>query len=407
MAINHKEADRVPIDFGSMHSSGMSMIAYNELRKEMGINGKLARMHDFIQQLAIPEQEVLDKFNVDVVDADRVFLKDDNEWREWELNDGSKCLVPKFFNIEITEDNTVYLKNDEGIRLGRKPASSLYIDQCWRPWEKMEKIPDIVTPEDLDRELWATPSPEFSKDIFDDKNYEVFVKNIKDLYDNTDYGIVLNVGCGIFEKGTYLRNFENFLVDIYTDKKGVLRMYDVLLEKYLRILERVIKGVGQYVDVMVFGGEDLGSNLAPFISPDKFVEIFKPIYSKLYGYVHDNCDAKVFIHSCGAIFKLIPHFIDAGVNIFNPVQTEATDMEPEKLKKEYGKDCTFWGGGADAKLTLRHGTPKEVKEDVKRRMEVFAKGGGFVFCQIHNILTGVPPKNVFAMMEAVMEYGGY
>jgi uroporphyrinogen decarboxylase len=407
LALNHKESDRIPIDFGAFRSSGIAAIAYNRLRKKLGVNSKLPRMYDFIQQLAFPEKEIMDMFHVDVIDAAQSFLKEDSNWRNWTLDDGSKCLIPKNLNIEIDKDQNVYLKNNEGITLGKKPKSSLYVDQSWRPYESLNKIPEKVTDEDVVREMWSTPGPEWTLDIYDDNQYGKFIDNIKTLYEDTDYAIILTVGCNLFEKGTYLRNFENFLVDIYIDKKGVERLHAKLMERYMKLLDRVIKGVGDYVDVLAFGGDDLGSNDSGFMSPDIFRELFKPKYKKMWDFVHDNSNCKVFLHSCGSIYEYIPDLIDAGVDILNPVQTNAANMEPEKLKREFGKYVTFWGGGVDTRNVLPSKSPDEVKEDVKKRIEIFGRGGGFVFNQIHNILADVPPENVIAMLEAAYEYGQY
>jgi len=407
LAINHKEADRVPIDLGGMRSTGIATIAYDRLRKRLGINKGLAKMYDFIQQLAFPEKEIRDMFHIDTIDAAQAFLKDDGDWRQWTLNNATKCLIPKYLDIEIGEDLTVYLKDKNGFVLGKKPKTSLYVDQVYWVYKNLPKIPETIKDEDLNKEMWSIPDPEWSLNIFNDEQYEIFIRNIKELYEDTDYAILLMVGCNLFEKGTFLRGFENFLCDIYTDKKGVERLHAKLLEKYLILLDRVIKGVGEYVDILVFGGDDLGSSQAGWMSPDIFKDLFKPKYKKMWDFVHDNSDCKVFFHSCGSIYECIPHLIDAGVDILNPVQTTAANMEPERLKKEFGKYVTFWGGGCNTRDILPNKSPKEVKEDVKKRMDVFCSGGGYVFNQIHNVLADVPPENVIAMLEAAYEFGFY
>ncbi len=407
LAINHKEADRVPIDLGGMRSTGISTIAYNRLRKKLIINKGIAKMYDFIQQLAFPEKEIRDVFHIDTIDAAQAFLKNDDDWKQWTLNNGTKCLIPKYLDIEIEKDLTVYLKDKNGFVLGKKPKTSLYVDQVYWVYKNLPKIPETIKDEDLNKEMWSIPDPEWSLNIFDDEQYEIFIRNIKELYENTDYAILLMVGCNLFEKGTFLRGFENFLCDIYVDRKGVERLHNKLMEKYLKLLDRVIKGVGEYVDILVFGGDDLGSNRAGWMSPDIFKDLFKPKYKKMWDFVHDNSDCKVFLHSCGSIYEYIPHLIDVGVDILNPVQTSARNMEPEKLKKEFGKDLTFWGGGCDTGDILPNKTPKEIKEHVKKRIDIFSKNGGFVFNQVHNILADVPPENVIAMLEAAYEFGFY
>jgi uroporphyrinogen decarboxylase len=406
MSINHKQVDRVPIDLGSMRSTGIATIAYNNLRKKLGIAEGLAKMYDFIQQLAYPEKEIRDLFHVDVIDAGQAFLNNDSEWRKWTLNDGSKCLIPKYLNVEIDKEGTVLLKNNDNFILGKKPKSSLYVDQSYWVYKDLPKIPNTFNDKDLVKQLWAIPSPPWYLNIFNDNDYKLFINNIKKLHDETDYAIMLSVGCNLFETGNFLRGMENFLSDIYLDKNGTKRLIDKLVEGNMKFLDRILRGVGEYVDLLQFG-DDLGLQNGPFMSPDVFKEIFIPRYKKMWDFVHNNTDCKIFLHSCGSVFELLPHLIDAGVDVLNPVQTTTVNMEPEKLKKEFGKYITFWGGGCNTRDVLPNKTPTEVKEDVKRRIEIFSKGGGFVFNQIHNILADIKPENVIAMLEAAYEYGKY
>jgi len=406
LAINHRQPDRVPIDFGAMRSTGIATLAYNKLRSKLGIVKGLARMYDIQQQLAYPEKEIREMFHVDVIDAGQAFLKENNNWREWKLDDVSKCIIPKYLNIEIDKEGMVLLKDNNNIVLGRKPKTSLYIDQAYWVYGNLHKIPNTFNDEDLVKHMWAIPSPPWYLDIFDDEQYRLFIKNIEELHNRTDYAIMLSVGCNLFEMGSFLRRMDNFLCDIYLDKKGTKNLMDRLIEGYMRFLDRVINGVGKYVDVLQFG-DDLGGQSGPFMSPDVFKDIFIPRYKKMWDFVHNRSNCKVFLHSCGSIYELLPHLIDAGLDVLNPVQTNATNMEPGKLKKEFGEYITFWGGGCNTSEILPMKTPEEVKEDVKRRIDIFADGGGFVFSQIHNILADITTENIIAMFEAAYEYGQY
>ncbi len=405
--LEFKQPDRMPIDLGSMRSSGIASIAYNKLRDKLGLDlSKLPRMYDFIQQLAYPEPEVKKRFHVDTIDAGQAFLHSDAHWREWTLNDGSKCLVPKFLNIEVDEHQTVYLLDEQGNRLGKKPKSSLYVDQCYWVYQNLEAIPDSFKDEDLDRHVWAVPSPPWHLNIFDDGQYKKFIEGIKKLYTDTEYSIVLSVGCNMFETGTFLRGMAQFMMDMYTDKQRTKKLLDRLVERNLVKLEKVISGVGAYVDLLQFG-DDLGGQDGPFMSPEIYQEVFQPRHKKMWDFVHQNSNCKVFLHSCGSIYKLLPGLIDAGLDVLNPIQTMAKDMEPEKLKKEFGRDIIFWGGGCNTRDILANGTPDQVKEDVKKRVSVLADGGGMVFNQIHNILADVPSENIIAMFEQAYESGQY
>jgi len=405
-ALEHKEADRVPIDFGAMRSTGISTIAYNNLRKKLGITKGLARMYDFQQQLAYPEKEVRDLFHVDVIDAGQAFLLEDKHWQEWTLNDGSICHIPKYLILEIDDKETVFLKNNNGLIVGKKPKTSLYVDQIYWPFFDSPAIPEEIDKNKFNDILWAVPSPPWHLNIFDDEQYDIFINSIKKLHDETDYAIMLAVGCNLFEMGTWLRRFDNFLSDIILDKKGVGRLLDKLVEGYLTTLERVLSGVKDYVDLLQFG-DDLGSQQGSFIPPKIFEEVFMPRYKTMWDFVHKVSDCKVFLHSCGSIYELIPFLIEAGVDALNPVQTTTRDMDANKLKREFGKDLTFWGGGSNTRDILPSKTPKEVKEDVKERIKIFGKGGGYIFNSIHNILADVPCENVIAMFEAAYEFGKY
>jgi len=406
ITMEQKEPDRVPIDFGAMRSTGVATIAYNKLRGRLGINKGLSRMYDFVQQLAYPEKEIREIFHIDAIDAGQAFLKEGDLWREWVLNDGSKCFIPNYLNIEVDPQSTVLVKDKNNLVLGKKPKSSLYVDQTYWVYEDVPEIPNTLNDKDLTKFIWSIPSPPWHLDIFNDEQYKDFTKTIKNFFKTTDYSIMLAVGCNLFETGTWLRRMDNFLCDIYLDKNGVKRLVSKLVDNHIRFLDRVLKGVGEYVDLLQFG-DDLGLQSGPFMAPDVFADIFKPGYKRMWDFVHSNYNCKIFLHSCGSIYELISHLVDAGLDVLNPVQTTATNMEPEKLKKEFGKYITFWGGGCNTRDILPYKTPKEVKEDVKKRIEIFGNGGGFVFSQIHNIQADVPVENIIAMFEAAYEYGQY
>jgi len=189
MSINHKQVDRVPIDLGSMRSTGIATITKG-----------LAKMYDFIQQLAYPEKEIRDLFHVDVIDAGQAFLTNDSEWRKWTLNDGSKCLIPKYLNVEIDKEGTVLLKNNDNVILGKKSKNSLYVDQSYWVYKDLPKIPNTFNDKDLVKQLWAIPSPPWHLNIFNDNDYKLFIDNIKKLHNETDYAIMLGVGCNLFKR---------------------------------------------------------------------------------------------------------------------------------------------------------------------------------------------------------------
>ena len=223
------------------------------------------------------------------------------------------------------------------------------------------------------------------------------------LRTTTDKALLAVCGCNLFEWGTFLRRMDNFLMDLMCDQYNVEKLLDELVKRHLATLEKVCHAVGDIVDVVRFG-DDLGMTSGPFMDVETYRTLFKPRHKILCDYVRQNSKMRTFIHSCGSISSLMPDLIDAGFEIFNPVQTNAHHMEPEFLKKEFGQDCTFWGGGVETTGVLNGGSVRQIRDQVLERLEIFSQGGGFVFNTVHNILPDVPPENILAMFEAINEF---
>lgn len=404
--LNFEVPDRVPIDLGATRGTGIVGIAYNKFIEEINYNQELARMTDFITQLISPDMSILEMFHIDVIDAGQGFLKSADDFFIWKLNDNSKVLVPKYYKIEYDKDGTVYVCNKAGLRLAKKPKTSVFFDQCYWIYGNLNSIPEKIRETDLDKYYWAIPWPPWHLDINDNLQFQDYIDGIRGLYETTDYAIVLTVGFSMFETGQFLRGMENFLCDLCLDREGVERLLDKLLESSLKKLEKIIDGVGKYIEMIRFV-DDLGSLDAPFISPSMYKTIFKPRHKAMWDLVHKKSNCKVALHSCGSIYELLPDLIEAGLEVLNPVQTTARNMEPEKLKREFGKYLVFYGGCCNTRDILNNGTPKDVEKDVKERIGILGKGGGLIFSQIHNILAEVPPKNIVSMLNAAYKYGNY
>ncbi|MCL2472081.1 MAG: hypothetical protein FWF26_00235 [Treponema sp.] len=233
--------------------------------------------------------------------------------------------------------------------------------------------------------------------------WEELRKRVQRLRKTSDKALVITCGCNLFEWGTFLRRLDNFLMDIYTEPDDVLRLVEKLTEIHLTTLEKVCNAVGDLVDVLRFG-DDLGMNTGMFMSREKYCQLFKPYHTKLCTYVHEHSSMKTFLHSCGSIYPIIGDLIEAGYDIINPVQTSAKQMDPVVLKREFGKDIVFWGGGCNTQIVLSQSRPDEVYNYTKRMIEIFFRGGGFIFNQEHNILHDISPENMLAMYKAVKEY---
>jgi len=416
LALDRKPVDRMPIDFGSTRSTSISTIAYERLRKKLGINSGLSRMYDFIQQNSYVEMEVIEKFNVDIIDPGMAFLRSEDDWTGFTIpHDGTRCLVPKYlfqiYDIERDEKDTIYLKHKDGTVLGIMPATSVNVRQAYWPYKDLPAIPETFDNRQLNKYSWAYPTPPYHLDNSltleetSEDGFDLVADTIKTLHRDTDRALIFGVGGNAFDIGGLARGFDNFLCDVYRDKKGTKRLIDHTMEFYMDYIDKVIDRIGPYVEVLVFG-DDLGHQGGPLISPDIYREIFKPAHKKMWEHVHSRCSCKVFLHSCGSLYELIPDMIDAGLDILNPVQTNAANMEPERLKREFGRDLIFWGGGCEPRTLALKG-PQDVMEEVRQRIDIFAQDGGFVFASLHNITAEVPAENIIAMFEAANEYGGY
>lgn len=402
-AIAHKEPDRIPIDLGATPSSGISVVAWQNLLKYLGKEHLQTRVYDVVQEVVQPEMEILNHFGVDVLDVGRNFNQDPGYWYKLELIKGFPAWYPKWFKVEHQKDGSWLAFNNLGEAIGKMPLGATFFDQTIFPY--LDGFPTSYDNFDLamQRTVWGgfgfTPWDWADQPGF----WEMLREKTLDLKAKTDKAILLGVGCNLFEWGCFLRRMDNFLTDLYLNPDEVHRLLDALMQKHMDLLIHVCDTVGDIVDIVKFG-DDLGTNNGPLIPVETYREFFKPHHKTMCEYVKKHSSMHTMLHSCGGIYDLIPELIDAGFEILNPIQINALNMEPFRLKKEFGKDITFWGGGADTRNVLNNATPSEVKDHVKYNLDIFSKGGGYVFNTVHNIMPDVPPQNIVAMFEAVHEF---
>ena len=390
-SLNHKEPDKVPIDFGGMRSTGIMALAYSELKKYLNIHDGEIRVYDPMQQLADIEKSILDLFEVDVIDMMNSFIGiEPGEWKEWILKDGTKALMLKKGYPEKIGDKFA-IRDHTGEVAYEMPPHSFYFDPVNPHLEK------ISSKEDIENYQWR---------FFSDEELKLIEKKSKYLYDNTEYAIMAGFGGNMLEGPQELRGWMNYMSDLMLGENYVDELLEKHCEVYLKNLKMFLQACGKYIQLIQMG-DDLGTQNNPLISPDLYRAKIKPYHKILYSYVRENHDAFVFLHSCGSLYQLIPDLIEAGVQVLNPVQTNAKDMDPLRLKKEFGDKLTFWGGGMETQTVLLSGTPEDIENQVKERMKIFSPNGGFVFCQVHNIQYGIQPKNVAAMFDAVKRYRDY
>ncbi len=403
-AINHKTPDIVPVDLGATPSSGISAIAYSNLIKYLGFRYSKTRIYDVVQELAQVEDFIITMFGIDVLDIGRTFNADESDWYEIILGDGSKAFYPTWFHpVENNGRLEVFDADNELIAI--KPKYAAFFDQACFPY--LDGYPDHFR--DIEKAkskvLWQALVHSPWDNATDPEFWTKLRERALHLRKTTDKALMMVAGCNLFEWGTFLRRIDNFLTDLYLQYDKVEEMLDALMEIHLAGLEKICHAVGDIVDIIRLG-DDLGTNGGPFMEPELYRKLFKPRHTILNQYIKAHSGAHTFLHSCGSIYKLIPDLIDAGFEILNPVQTNANEMDPVVLKKEFGNDVTFWGGGADTRFVLNKSTPGEVKKHVLERLEIFSPGGGFVFNTVHNILSDVSPQNILAMFEAIKEFNG-
>lgn len=396
-AINHRQPDKVPVDLGSSTVTGISGIAYSNLKKHLNIESR-TRIYDVIQQLAMVEMSIIDLFGVDALDINRVSI-DNTGWYDVTLGDGSKAEFPEWFHPVKAEDGSWYTSDNEGNIISKMSAGATFFDQMYFPYENGYPLDFSGLKDAMKRISWVVHSHSSNLDATELRT------RLLDLRESTNKALVMSGGIKLLEMGFFIRRMDNFLMDLIVEEDKVSEMLDLLVEMNLASLEKKCRSLGDIVDVIRFG-DDLGMTSAPFMDLSTFRKLLKPRYKILCDYVKKNSNMKIFLHSCGSVKQFIPDLIEVGFDILNPVQTNCYDMDPLQLKKEFGKDIVFWGGGVDTSSIINRGTPEEVRNDVMRRCEIFSKDGGFVFAPIHNILSEVPPQNIVAAYNAVKEFNG-
>ncbi len=403
-AVNFREPDRVPIDLGAMKASCIGVKAYNGVKKAIKA-GNRSRVWDPKFMIALVEEEVRQRFHVDVVPLDISSvvseLQPDNKWVSKTLYSGADGLLPPGTNVAAdSEGNWVLLDSAGRPTQYRMPREGYYFDDI-----SFNKTGATIDP--------ARFSPVTG---FSDEHLEAMEKQSRNLFESTDYAI-LGWGGGVCFLGLSLITDRlsnvtmglpgEWMMMLMTEKDTCHEMMARSVDASIKCLEQLHQATGDRCFAWGIAADDSGTQRGEFVSPDLWVEMIKPHYARLCAWIHKNTKWKTFLHSCGSIYNLIPHMIEAGIDILNPVQTSAENMEPRRLKKEFGDKIVFWGGGCDTQRVLPAASPGEIRAHVRERLEIFKPGGGYVFNQVHNVQPNVPPANVIAMLDAAYEFGAY
>ena len=413
LALDHQEADRVPLDLGGSPVSGMHVSVVYALRQALGLDapGTPVKVVEPYQMLGEIAPDLIAALGVDVVPlgAPTTMFGFKNEgWKPWTTFDGTPVLVPEGFNI-IPEPNGDLLMYPEGDQSappsGRMPSGGWYFDA-------------IVRQPPIDEaKLNVEDNLEEFVPIADDVLAH-FAREAERLYTQTDKAILANFGGTAFGDialvpATWLkhpkgiRDIEEWYVSTVARREYVWAIFEQQCEIALANLEKLYTVVGDRVAVVMVTGTDFGAQTGPFISPKAYRSLYQPFHIRVNTWIHTHTPWKTFIHSCGSVYALIPDFIDAGFDVLNPVQCSAAHMDPTALKQAFGERITFWGGGVDTQKTLPFGTAADVRREVRERLRIFAPGGGFIFNTIHNVQPLSPVENVLALYETVRDYGEY
>jgi uroporphyrinogen decarboxylase len=382
------------MDLGGTMDSTIMAVPYQALRSYLGLGAGRTRVADVYQHTALVEEDVRQALGVDVL-----FVSDEpTAWRPGFLPDGSPAEFPAKFVPQLQDDGSQVVFDEAGNVVLRMPRGGHYFDPVYSP------LADATSVKDIERHMAAIES--YDRPDHLDMRYEELAEKAKALREETDYLLVGFFGGHVFQASQSLRGWDTFLVDLMVNRKFAEALMDQLAEANMWRFARFAETIGQHVDVVQFE-DDLGMQDRPLLRPELYRRVVKPYHEKLFRFAKSHCDAYLLLHTDGAVAPFIPDFIEMGVDIVNPVQVSAAGMDSKVLKKEFGSDITFWGGGCDSQTVLPFGTPEEVADEVKRRIDDLAPGGGFVFSTIHNVQTGVPPENVVAMFDAAREAGLY
>jgi uroporphyrinogen decarboxylase len=387
-AINHQEADRVPVDLGGTRQSGIAASTYHRLKQRLQISSP-TRVFDLFQMLAEVERPVMERFGSDVVGLyreDVAFGIRNEHWKPWQLFDGTPVEVPGGFQ-PVTEASGDLVLLRDGQPIAAMPQNGFYFD-------RLEKFPGAAH-----IELDGYEPPRLTRE-----QCLYYRAQAEALYQNTDFAIVAPLGPPyelFYGLGT--GDFEAWMCTLALEPDYVYALHERLTTVWLENLERFAEAVGNRIQILQVC-DDFGTQNSLFLSEAMYRQQIMPHYQRGLDWIHQHTDWKVLLHSDGAIFPLLPALVETGFDILNPVQTSAQGMDPQRLKREFGDRLVFWGASLDCQKTLPYGTPQEVIREVEMHLQTFAPGGGYVFAPVHNIQAGVPPEHVVAMFNTALQF---
>ncbi|NLT72957.1 MAG: methyltransferase [Chloroflexi bacterium] len=406
LALSHTEPDRVPLDLGSTAVTGIMATALGKLRSALGLEPRRVRIHEPYQMLGQVDDDLLDALDVDVIglyEENTMFGFPAGGWKPFTLNNETSAQVPGGFNTERDANGDLYqypCADRAAPPSGRMPAGGFYHDAIERQRPDAEQR---LIPEEWVRDMYR---------LYTDEELQSLEDRSRTLHENTSRAIIGNFGTAGFGDIAHvpglairqprgIRAVADWYMATALHPEYVRGIFDLQLEIALRNLALYHQAVGDRIVAVFLSGTDFGAQSGSFISPRAYRDLYKPYHRAVNDWVHSHTSWKTFYHSCGSMISLYDDFVDAGVDIVNPVQISAAGMEPRSLKERWGEKLTFWGGGVDTQQVLPFGTPEEVSAHIRDNLEIFGAGGGFVYSAVHNIQATVPLENLLAMAQAL------
>jgi len=409
--LNHQQPDKIVVDMGSTAVTGIHVLTLSKLRDKLGLEKRPVRVIEPYQMLGEVEQDLIDVLGIDVVGVsgkNNMFGFDNQPpLKMWLTPWGQELLVPEQFNVRTDTDGStlIFPEGDTSVApSGRMPATGYFFDAIIR----QEPIDDnkLKVEDNLE---------EFS--FITDDELDYWETEVNKAF-NTGKGVIANFGGSAlgdialvpgmnlkYPKG--IRDISEWYISTIMRIDYVKEIFDRQTDIAINNFEKIYQRVGNKVDAVFTCGTDFGTQDSTFCAPEQFDETWLPYYKRLNDWIHQNTEWKTFKHSCGAVEGFMSRFIDAGFDIINPVQVNATGMDIRHLKETYGNDLVFWGGGVDTQKILPFATPEEVKREVIKTCEILSKDGGFVFNTVHNVQANVPVENLLAMFEGISEFNNF
>lgn len=402
--INHEQPDKVVVDFGSTGVTGIHVLIVEKLREHFGLEKKPVKVIEPYQMLGEIDSELIKAMNIDVIglfSAKNMFGVLMENWKVHKTLWGQEVLFPGGFNYSYNDNGDIlmYPEGDTSVPpSGMMPKTGYFFDAI----DRQQPIDDSkLKVEDNLEEFSHITGPELAYWRNQVALLENNTKAVVASLGGTALGDIALVPAINLKNPKGIRGIEEWYISTLIREDFVKEIYDRQTDIAIENLKLLHEVIGSKIDVVFTCGTDFGTQNSTFCSTETYDRVWLPYYRKVNDWIHQNTNWKTFKHSCGAVETLMSHFIDSGFDIINPVQINASGMDPRKLKEKYGDKLVFWGGGVDTQGAFAFGTPAQVKEQVKTQCDILNKNGGFVFNTVHNIQANVPFKNVVAMLEAL------